>query len=142
MSKPFHATLPLRFAHCDPAGIAYYPRLFELCDAVIEDWTAAVIGVDRRTMHLDLGLGLPMVDLRADFTAMSRLGDPLDFALAVQAVGGSSVDFGIEVHCRAERRFGVQYRQVLVRFETGRAEPWPDEWRTRLKEARLVEAGQ
>lgn len=134
MSAPFRRTLPLRFSHCDPAGIAYYPRLLELCDAVIEDWTAEVIGVDRRAMHFDLGLGMPTVDLRAEFHAMCRLGDPLDFALAVESVGRSSIDLRMGVSCRGERRFGVRYAQVLVRFDTGRAEPWPDEWRGRIEE--------
>ena len=135
MSEPFRLTLPLRFAHCDPAGIAYYPRLLELADAAIEDWTAAVLGVPRRTMHLELGLGMPTVDLRADFAATSRLGDPLDFAVAVERVGRSSVGLSVEVACAGERRFGVRYAQVLVRAATGHAEPWPAEWRARLEEA-------
>lgn len=134
MSEPFRLTLPLRFAHCDPAGIAYYPRLLELCDGVIEDWTAAVIGVDRRAMHFDMGLGMPTVDLAADFAAMSRLGDPLDFALGVERLGRSSIDLRMKVGCRGERRFGVRYAQVLVRFDTGRAEPWPEDWRARIEE--------
>ena len=79
----FRTSLPLRFAHCDPAGIAYYPRYFELCDAAIEDWTAAVLGISRREMHVDRGLGLPTVTLTADFAMPSRLGDMLDFTITV-----------------------------------------------------------
>lgn len=128
----FRSTFPLRFAHCDPAGIAYYPSLFEICDAAIEDWTAACLGVPRREMHGDMGLALPTVTLEADFTAVSRLGDPLDIAIEVLAVGRSSVDLRAEVASRGERRFGVRYKQVLIDMASGEARPWPDAWRERL----------
>lgn len=131
----FSVTYPLRFAHCDPAGIAYYPRYFELCDAAIEDWTAEVLGVDRRTMHIDLGLGLPTVDLKASFTAMSRLGDLLDISVSVERVGRSSIDLAIDVSSAGEPRFGVRYTQVLTSLTESRAVPWPDDLRQRLDAA-------
>jgi len=131
----FSVTYPLRFAHCDPAGIAYYPRYFELCDAAIEDWTAAILGVDRRTMHIDLGLGLPTVDLKASFTAMSRLGDLLDISVSVERVGRSSIDLAIDVSSAGEPRFGVRYTQVLTSLTESRAVPWPDDLRERLDAA-------
>lgn len=129
----FRATYPLRFAHCDPAGIAYYPRYFEICDAAIEDWTAAVLETPRRVMHLDMGLALPTVTLEAEFTAVSRLGDPLDIAVDVIAVGRSSVDLRAHVASGGEPRFTVRYRQVLIEMAGGEARPWPDEWRARLE---------
>ncbi len=128
----FSRTYPLRFAHCDPAGIAYYPRYFEICDGAIEDWTEAVIGVPRRVMHLDMGLALPTVTLDAEFTAVSRLGDPLDIAIEVTSVGNSSVGLRAEVSSNGEQRFAVRYKQVLMTMVTGEAMPWPDEWRARL----------
>ncbi len=131
----FSVTYPLRFAHCDPAGIAYYPRYFELCDAAIEDWTAAILGVDRRTMHIDMGLGLPTVDLKASFTAMSRLGDLLDISVSVERVGRSSIDLAIDVSSAGEPRFGVRYTQVLTSLTESRAVPWPDDLRERLDAA-------
>jgi 4-hydroxybenzoyl-CoA thioesterase len=130
----FRRTYPLRFAHCDPAGIAYYPRYFEICDAAIEDWTEAVIGAPRRVMHMDMGLALPTVAMEAEFTAVSRLGDPLDIALDVRSVGRSSVGLSAEVTSGGERRFSVSYKQVLMRMATGSAEPWPAEWRERLQQ--------
>ena len=133
MSAPFAARRRLRFAHCDPAGIAYYPRYLELCDGVIEDWTEAVIGVSRRSLHCERGLGVPTADLRADFAAPSRVGDWLDFGLRVEEVGRSSIGLAIEVLSGAERRFGVRYRQVLVELDTMRSTPWPAEWRSRIE---------
>ena len=130
----FRRTYPLRFAHCDPAGIAYYPRYFEICDAAIEDWTEAVIGVPRRLMHLDMGLALPTVTLAAEFTAVSRLGDPLDIALDVASIGNSSVGLRADVSSCGERRFAVSYKQVLMAMASGEAQPWPADWRARLEQ--------
>ncbi|PCG13104.1 acyl-CoA thioesterase [Sphingomonas adhaesiva] len=129
----FRASHPLRFAHCDPAGIAYYPRYLEICDAAVEDWTAEVLGVPRRVLHLDMALALPTVKLEAEFTAVSRLGDLLDIALDVVAVGRTSVDLHAAVTSRGRERFAVGYRQVLVEMPEGTSRPWPEEWRVRLE---------
>jgi 4-hydroxybenzoyl-CoA thioesterase len=128
----FRVRLPLRFAHCDPAGIAYYPRYFELCDAAIEDWTAAILGIDRRTMHIDMGLGMPTVSLNAEFAVPSRLGDLLDFEVTVTRVGNSSVDLAIAISCAGEPRFAVRYTQVLIELARGQSLPWPADLSERL----------
>lgn len=128
----------VRFAHCDPAGIAYYPRLFEICDGAIEDWTEQVLGVPRRVLHLDLGLALPTVDLRATFVTPARLGETLAATTLVEHVGRTSVALSLDMKCEREARFSVRYRQVLMSMSKARAVPWPDEWRQRLLSA-LVE---
>jgi len=126
-------TVPLPFSHCDPAGIAYYPKLFELLDVAVEAWTADVIGVARHVMHRDLSRGMPTVTLSARFAAVSFHGDRLDLTLDVTKVGGSSVDFTIDVACAGKERLSVDYRQVLVDQTTRRPVPWPADWRTRLE---------
>jgi 4-hydroxybenzoyl-CoA thioesterase len=127
---------PLKFAHCDPAGIAYYPKLLELLDGAIEDWTAEVIGVSRHLMHRDLARGMPTVTLSARFDAVSFHGDELRLTLDLASIGRSSVDFSITARCIEECRFTVDYRQVLVDLVTRSSAPWPDSWRERLEMAR------
>lgn len=121
----------LRFAHCDPAGIAYYPRLFELADAAIEDWTAETIA-PRRTMHEEMRLGMPTVTLQSEFFAPAHLGDELEIALSVTALGASSIDFIIAVSTD-KLLFTTHYRQVLMNLDTQRAAHWPAEIRARLE---------
>lgn len=134
MSVPFVVRVPLRFAHCDPAGIAYYPRYFELADGVIEDWTEQVVGVPRRVLHLERGLALPTVALTSTFAAVSRLGDALDFRLTVERLGTSSIDLALDVRCGDEHRFAARYTQVLVETAGMRAIAWPAPWRERIEE--------
>lgn len=132
MTRPFLARRRLRFGHCDPAGIAFYPRYFELCDGVIEDWTEEVIGVSRRVLHLDMRMAIPTVELSARFVAVSRLGDQLDFRLDVHKVGNSSIEMGMRVSCETQLRFSVHYHQVLMNMDTAKSTPWPPEWHARL----------
>lgn len=134
MSQPFAMRQRLRFGDCDPAGIAYYPRYLALCDAVIEEWTEQVVGISRLALHFDLHWGLPTVALQADFAAVSRLGDQLDFSLVVSALGRSSIGLGMQVACSGEPRFAVRYTQVLVDMKLMTSVPWPDEWRARITE--------
>ncbi len=129
----FTAQTPLRFAHCDPAGIAYYPRYFEIMDAAVEDWTEVALGVSRAAMHRDMALGTPAVALDASFAAISRHGDLLDVAIAVGAIGRTSLTLRATVTSGGEPRFTANLKIVLMDLKTMRARPWPDEWRIRLE---------
>jgi len=129
----FVFSTPIRFAHCDPAGIAYFPRLLELVDAAVEDWTAAKIGVSRANMHGPLRRGMPTVDLRAEFTAPCRLGETLDIAITHDELGTSSVALTATVTVAGAARFTAQLKQVLMDLDAVRAVAWPAEWRARLE---------
>ncbi|MCJ8191893.1 acyl-CoA thioesterase [Sphingomicrobium aestuariivivum] len=131
----YEASRKVRFGACDAAGIAYYPALFELCDGVIEDWTADVLGVPRRELHLEQGLALPTVDMRATFGSPARLGDRLDMVLHVRRVGNSSVDLALTAAVAGRECFSITYRQVLMEMEGARSLAWPGEWRERLEAA-------
>src|SRR3546814_7551053 len=120
-------SLPVRVSHCDPAGIAYFPRLFELVDAAVEEWTAAAVGVARAEMHGPLRLGLPTVDLHATFAAPCRLGETLEIAVAHGEVGGASVVLTATVTVAAAPRFAVTLKQVLMDLDTPRPVAWPPE---------------
>lgn len=130
MSHVFSA--PVRFGHCDPAGIAYFPRLFELVDEAIEDWTADAIGVGRAEMHGPMRLGLPTVDLHAGFTVPCRLGELLDIDVEATALGTTSIDLCASASVAGARRFTVRLTQVLMNLDTARPVPWPEAWRARL----------
>jgi acyl-CoA thioesterase FadM len=38
MNETFVHEQLIRFSHCDPAGIVYFPRFFDLAHATMEDW--------------------------------------------------------------------------------------------------------
>jgi 4-hydroxybenzoyl-CoA thioesterase len=119
----------VRFAHVDAATIVFYPRYFEMMNAAVEDYFAEAIGVSFATMHRDRALGVPTVKLEAEFFAVSRLGDLLDFALEVPHVGKSSANIEVRVSCAGELRFQAKVVIVCMDTRAGRSTPWPTDMR-------------
>lgn len=118
----------IRFSHCDPAGIVFYPQYFVLLNDHIEDWFAQALNCDFRTLHEDRRLGVPTVHIDCDFTGPSRLSDTVDITLEITRLGNASVTLAREIRCGAEVR--VRLRQVLtcLDMDTGRATAWPEDF--------------
>lgn len=88
----FSTQLPIRFAHCDTAGIVFYPRYFEMINGVVEDWCAQGLGLSFHELHKVRGIGLPTVHLETDFVKASELGETLTAELRVSKLGGASIE--------------------------------------------------
>ena len=50
----------IRFHHCDPAGIVFYPQYFVLMNELVEDWFDRRLGIPFSDLHRDDRLGVPM----------------------------------------------------------------------------------
>lgn len=120
----FVARTPVRFAHVDPAGIVFYPRYFEMLNGAVEDWFDSM-GFDFRHLHQTLGLGAPTVRLEVDFKAPSRLGDQLDFTLAVARASARSCTLRVRVTCGDEVRFTALVVLVCMDLAQAVSVPWP-----------------
>jgi len=123
-------SIRVEFNHCDPAGIVFYPRYFEMTNSVCENFFREAVGYSYHAMMAD-GIGVPTLRVETEFRAPSRLGDLLDWVLAVEKVGGSSVTLRLEARCGDETR--VTARLVLVWLSPdGRPARWPDRIRAAL----------
>ncbi|QRX81772.1 thioesterase family protein [Glaciimonas sp. PAMC28666] len=97
-SEPVFATsIAVRFGDCDPAGIVFYPRYFEMINNLVEDWCAIGLGHSFRSLHMEQGLGLPTVHVETDFVAASELGEILRAELVVKKMGSSSLTLDIRL---------------------------------------------
>lgn len=134
----FRHRIPVMFQHCDPAGIVFYPRYFEMVNAVVETFFDAAVGWPFRQMHSVDRVGVPLGRITTDFHAASRLGDVLDWTLAVRRVGGASLDLTVRAACDGEARLTAEARLVLVDLRRMASIRWPAEKRATL-EARLEE---
>ncbi len=132
--RAFTVTRKVRFEHCDPAGIVFYPRYFEMVNATVEDWFEARLDLPFSRMHGSEAHGVPTVSISAAFTAPSRLGERLDFTLRPVRLGRSSLDLGIEAECAGERRLQVEATLVHVSLGEGCAVPWPAPVRRRIED--------
>lgn len=129
----YRRTIPVEFNHCDPAGIVFYPRYFEMTNSVVENFFAEVVGRSYARISMQDRNGVPTVRIEATFRRPSRLGDRLAFMLEVTRVGGSSVGFHLEAHGDDGLRMEADLTLVWVSPE-GTAAPWPDEVRARLQD--------
>ena len=114
----------IEFNHCDPAGIVFYPRYFEMTNSVCENFFREAVGYSYHAMMAD-GIGTPTARVETDFRAPSRLGDVLDWRLVVEAVGGSSVTLRLQAHCGGEHRLTARLVLVWLTPE-GRPGRWPE----------------
>lgn len=122
----------VRFSHCDPAGIVFYPRYAELCNELVEDWFREGIGVDFHEFQESLRLSLPAVRLNCEFIRPSTYGEVLEFALRVVDIGRSSLNLSVLAWCGEQERVRVQLKLVLISLDSMRAVPIADDWRVRF----------
>eukprot|EP01030_Chromulinospumella_sphaerica_P034888 gene34888-biopygen25997 len=113
MSLVFRTPISIRFAHCDPAGIVFYPRYFELINGVVEDWCAQGLGMSFHEMHMVQGIGLPTVHIETDFVKTSVMGDELIAELRVIKLGRASATVEIRM-LGQEQDLRLTARLVLV----------------------------
>lgn len=126
----------IRFAHVDAAGIVYFPRLLEMVDGAIEDWSRLTFDMGRRESHVGRKLGTPIVSIQARFAAASRLDDILRLDVRVERLGRSSLDLLVAASCEGEARFEARVRSVLTNLSAMKPVAWPDEWRTAIDRGR------
>ena len=136
MRDVFTVTRRLRFADCDPAGIAFYPRLLEHLNGVVEDWCAGPLEYPFRDMHLDRNRGMPTVALSIRFSSPAKLGDMISWHLRVGRLGRSSVTLSVAAFGPDEQDV-LHAEPTLVHTDFSRAppksEPFPDTVRERIE---------
>ena len=85
-------TVRIEWAHCDPAGIVYYPRYFEMFDTSTHHLFERA-GWKKIDLLREFEIvGYPMVDTRAKFVASSRFGDDIVIESRIAAFRNSSFD--------------------------------------------------
>lgn len=131
----------IRWGDCDPAGIVYYPRYFDMFHQAMEAWFGEALGVPYVEVIQGRKLGFPSVHTEADFAAPSAFGDAVDVRLTVTRVGRSSIEFGYRVTARddpADLRATGKTVCVVMDLDPGsktfrRALPMPDDLRARIE---------
>jgi len=130
--KPYRSEILVRFAHCDPAGIVFYPRYVEMFNNLVEDWCREY-DIPFAEIHSGRGMGLPTVHLEVDYLARSTMGDLLSAELTLHSVGASSIT--VEIVLRgpdgADRVRG-KVVLVLIDASTRRAISIPADIRAKL----------
>ncbi len=132
MSTAFITEKTIRFHHCDPAGIVFFPQYFVLFQETIEDWFTEGLGdgfIDRLVTEK---VSTPLAQVNCSFLAPSRIGDALEVALSVQRGGRTSVSLQIALSCEGEARIKADIVAVNASMETMRPVPWSEDLKDRM----------
>ncbi|WP_026869818.1 acyl-CoA thioesterase [Inquilinus limosus] len=119
----FTAAQPIRFEHCDPAGIVFFARTFGMMQIAVEDWFVAGLGLDYHGIIRDRRVGLGYVRAECDYLKPLRMGDRLDLTVLVEAMGRSSI--GLVLHGHRDGEPVLAGRLVLVTTDLDEAAAIP-----------------
>lgn len=125
----------VRFGHCDPAGIVFYPRYFEMLNELVEDWFALGLGIPFEQLIAQRRIGMPTAQLDTRFLRVSRQGDLLRQRIRIARLGRSSLALAIEFEGDDGPR--VEFSQTLVctALDTHQPQALPDDLRAALQRA-------
>ncbi len=134
-------TTRIEWGDCDPAGIIFYVRYFEIFDVSTTMLFERAIGM-KKIQYLKAYnfLGHPVAETRAKFRLPTRFGDEVSIATQVVAVGRSSIKLEHRLcHDGAVAVEGSETRVWAVRDPNDpmrvKSEPIPAEIAERLRNA-------
>jgi 4-hydroxybenzoyl-CoA thioesterase len=105
--------LTIEWGHCDPAGIVFNPRFFELFDASSWMLFEAALGVKQQDLAATYGIvGIALVDARANFLKPARFGDKVEIVSRVAEFRRSSFD--VEHRLSAAGELAVEASETRV----------------------------
>ena len=85
--------LTIEWGQCDPAGIVFNSRFFEIFDASTWQLFEAALGIKPHELGTAFGImGIPLVDVRANFLKPIKFGDVVDMTSRVSEFRRSSFD--------------------------------------------------
>ena len=108
----FQREIPVRFGHCDPATIVFYPRYFEMISALVEDWFEDGLEASAPGMMYHRGIVTPTVHFTVDFLNAAWFGDRLTFNLWVKKIVRTSCELLIEASHQG--KVAMRVKQILV----------------------------
>lgn len=127
----FEREAEIRFGYCDPAGIAYFPRLDELLNGLFEDWCTAV-GFPLDALVLREQRGFPLVHATTEYEAPLRFGDRVRLIQHVHAIGTSSLTLDVAIQRGDTRCLSARHVRVMTSLATQRSTSLPAALRARF----------
>ena len=89
----FHRQLTIEWGQCDPAGIVFNSRFFEMFDTNTWQLFHAALGIRPHELADAFGIiGIPLVDVRANFLRPIKFGDTVEITSRVSEFRRSSFD--------------------------------------------------
>ena len=126
-------TFRIEWGDCDPAGIVFYPRYFEMFDHSTVLLIEQALGMRKLKLYEHYNFaGYPSVETQARFHLPTRFGDDVEIESAITKVGRSS--FSLQHRLTLDGALAVEGSETRcwvardpARPGGLRAEPLPDD---------------
>jgi len=86
------------FPMLDMAGIAFYPRIFDLAHRFFEEAWEEICGIDYPHIIKEMKIGFPVVNIKSEFHNPFRYGDAVTATIWISKVGNKSCTWQYEFH--------------------------------------------
>src|SRR6478752_614141 len=112
-SFTFRRQLTIEWGQCDPAGIVFNSRFFEMFDTSTWHMFHAALGVAPHQLASAFGImGIPLVDVRANFLKPIKFGDVVEMVSRVSEFRRSSFD--VEHRLSVDNELAVEGGETRV----------------------------
>jgi YbgC/YbaW family acyl-CoA thioester hydrolase len=128
---PFQHDLTVRFYETDPAGIVFFGRYFEYCQAAYEELFRTMASRDDET---DRTWGMPVIRVESDFLRPARLGERLTVAVTVEQVAKYTVTLTYRISGGDGPKATVRIAHAFVDRKTFKPTAPPESLRLALEE--------
>jgi 4-hydroxybenzoyl-CoA thioesterase len=125
----FETTFQVRFGHVDPAGIAYYPRIFDYLHDVFEELWEDHVGERYYHLLLEQHIAFPLVHTDVDFKRPLRFGDQPLVRVTCFRLGATSVGLRYRVYKDEVLCVDARMVTVCVDARTLETKPIPEAFR-------------
>lgn len=108
-------TVHIEWGHCDPAGIVFYPRYFEIFDASTSALFERALGITKFEMIKTMEFtGWPMVQTQARFIKPTRFGDDVTVETSIK-FGRASFEIQHKLSLKGELCVECSEKRVWTR---------------------------
>lgn len=132
--KAFVTQLRVRFGHVDPAGIAYFPKIYDYIHEAFEELWHEHVGVRYDHLLLERQIGFPLVHSEVDFKRPLHFGDRPVVRVTCLALGRSSLRLRYVYSVADEVAVDARMTTVCVDLKPLKSRPIPDEYRAKFEE--------
>jgi 4-hydroxybenzoyl-CoA thioesterase len=121
-SFTYRRQVTIEWGQCDPAGIVFNSRFFEIFDTSTWKMFEAALGVKPHELARAFGIiGIPLVDASANFIIPIKFGDMVDMTARVSEFRRSSFD--VEHRLSVNGELAVEGAETRVWASRSKDEP-------------------
>jgi 4-hydroxybenzoyl-CoA thioesterase len=131
--KSFDVQLKVRFGDVDPAGIVYYPKIFDYIHEAFEELWDVHVGARYYQLLLEHRIGFPLVHSEVDFRHPLRFGDRPRVRVTCTHLGRASIGLAYRFHVDERLCLEALMTVVCVNLEGMTPTPVPEQYRARFE---------